>query len=218
MQVTAVIIARGGSRRLPGKNLLNFHGRPLVAHKVHQLRQCRLVDTVVVGSDSQEILDVAAKESAQVVRRKAEFCDEVSRPWNDVIADMASKVHGDVILWAHCTNPCIRPQTYDRALADYLTREEGYDSLVGVTRLQSHLWFRGEPLNYTPGAVPHPVAAQLEPVYWQNGGIFIMDRQAMLDRRYVIGDRPLLFEVSEDEAVDIDTEEDYRRAVSAFVA
>jgi CMP-N,N'-diacetyllegionaminic acid synthase len=218
LTVAAVIIARAGSRRLPGKNMLPFHGRPLVAHKVAQLKRCMFIDRVVVGSDSQPILDAAAREGAVTVRRAPEYCDEISQPWNAVIADMASKVAADVIVWAHCTNPCIRPETYDRAVFEYIRKGSAlhHDSLVSVCALRSHLWFRGAPLNYDPWCEPHPVAAELEPVYWQNGGIFIYDRKSMIQRRYVFGVRPLLFEIAPDEAIDIDTQDDYERALAMY--
>lgn len=216
MKVAAVIIARGGSRRLPRKNLLPFHGRALVAHKAWQLAQCLHVDHVVVGSDSDEILEAAAREGAATVRRTPEYCDEVSRPLNDVAADMASKVEADVILWAHCTNPCIRPETYDRAVKAYASQARWHDSLVGVCELRSHLWFHKVPLNYDPWRYPHRLAAQLEPVYWQNGGIFIYTREEMLRERYIFGRRPLLFPIDPHEAIDIDTQTDYERALAEF--
>lgn len=217
VSIAAVIIARAGSRRLPGKNMLPFHGRPLVAHKVAQLRHVPDIDLVVVGSDSDAILRAAADEGAARVRRAPEYCDEVSRPWNAVIADMAVRVDAEVIVWAHCTNPCIGPETYERAIYDYrMARRNGYDSLVSVCRVGGHLWHRAAPLNYDPWREPHPFAADLEPVYQQNGGIFIYDRKHMIQRRYVFGQIPLLFEIDPEEAIDIDTHADYERALAAY--
>lgn len=218
MTVAAVIIARAGSRRLPGKNMLDFHGRPLVAHKAWQLQQVKGIDLIYCGSDSDEILRAAAAEGAIPVKRAPEFCDEVSRPWNDVIADMASRVEADTIVWAHCTNPCIRPATYEQALWVYEKGlERGGDSVISVCTVRSHLWMRGAPLNYDPWNGAHPFAADLEPVSWQNGGIFIYDRKNMIQRRYVYGVRPLMYPLEQDEATDIDTAADFVRAVGIYI-
>jgi N-acylneuraminate cytidylyltransferase/CMP-N,N'-diacetyllegionaminic acid synthase len=216
--VTAIVIARSGSNRLPNKNMLDFYGQPLVARKVQQLSECRLVDRIVVGSDSQDILDAATKNHPIVMKRlrKPEFCDEKSRSWNEVIADMAAMVPGEIILWAHCTNPLIRPQTYDKAILKYL--EEPNSSLLSVTRVQSHVWYEDAPLNYDPYSGSHPVAAQVKPVFFQNGGIFIWDRKAMIVHQYVFGKKPYLFEIDADEAIDIDTQQDYARALSLGIA
>lgn len=214
MSVTAVIIARGGSQRLPNKNMLDFHGLPLVAHKVRQLKQCRHITGVAVGSDSLEILQAAEAEGAETVRRAPEYCDEKSRSWNEVIYHMLERTKGDIIVWAHCTNPCIRSRTYDRAIEAF--RQSTNDSLIGVTPFRSHVWWHGLPLNFDPRAPKHVVAAELEPIYYQNGGLFIAKRVAMLNWQYVYGTNPLLFEIHEQEAIDIDTAADYEHALKAY--
>lgn len=214
MSVTAVVIARGGSARLPGKNLRYFGARPLVAHKVWQLKQCKTIDRVVVGTDSPEIAEAARGEGAEIRMRQAEYCDEKSRSWNEVIHNMVAQVPGDIIVWAHCTNPCIQPRTYDRAMAKFY--ESIGDSVVSVHAVQTHVWWRNHPLNFDPQAVPHKVARELEPVYIQNGGIFIAYRADMQALSYVYGPDPAMFEVDALEATDIDTEADWMLAEGAY--
>lgn len=214
MTTTAVVIARGGSTRLPNKNMLQFYGRPLVAHKVWQLKQCKSIDDVVVGSDSEEILEAAFLAGANLIRRAPEFCDEKSRSWNDVIHDMVSKIHATTIVWAHCTNPCIFPATYERAIRCYNTSDG--DSLVSVSEIRSHVWWNGRPLNFDPYGKPHEVAAKLPPVYHQNGGIFIMRRELMELSHYVYGNCPELFVIPPGEDTDVDTQDDLDRAIEWY--
>lgn len=214
--VTAIVIARGGSSRLPNKNMLDFHGMPLVAHKVAMLRGCRLIDQVIVGSDSDDILNAAREAGADTRRRAPEFCDEKSRTWNEVIKDMVSKVSGDVIVWAHCTNPCIQIRTIERAIAKYFSMPDSFDSLVSVSPLRSHVWWRGKPLNFDPWGSAHQVAANLEPIFYQNGALFIHSRAGMAFDSYVYGRNPFLYEIDPDEAVDIDTHADYERALALW--
>lgn len=215
---TAIIIARAGSQRLPNKNMRRFHGLPLVAHKVRQLKTCKHVSRVIVGSDSEEILNAAIAEGAETRVRAVEFCDEISRTWNEVILDMALRVPGEVILWAHCTNPCIRPSTYDRALVRYhqILDEKLGDSLLSVRRVEGHAWHGNRPINHMPWGAPHLVAAQLDPVYFQDGGIFIYDRARMIRDQYVYGHLPVVFSIEKNEGIDIDTEKDFLVAEEMF--
>lgn len=210
MKTTAVVIARGGSQRLPNKNMLTFYGRPLVAHKVWQLKQCKLIDEVVVGSDSEQILTAAVREGALPFQRDPEFCDEKSRSWNDVIHNMVSHLDATTIVWAHCTNPCIRPETYDRAVRCFHATDG--DSLVSVTPFRNHVWWNGRPLNFDPYAPVHAVAAQVPPVYFQNGGIFCARRADMESWRYVYGKTPEMFVIEGGEAIDVDTQYDLDKA------
>jgi CMP-N-acetylneuraminic acid synthetase len=210
MKTTAVVIARGGSARLPNKNLLTFYGRPLVAHKVWQLKQCKFIDEVVVGSDSEAILTAAVREGALPLQREPEFCDEKSRSWNDVIHNMVSQLDATTIVWAHCTNPCISPSTYDRAIRCFMMTDG--DSLVSVTPFRNHVWWNGRPLNFDPYNKPHEPARVLPPIYFQNGGIFIAKRRDMETWRYVYGKTPEMFQIDASEAVDVDTQEDLDKA------
>lgn len=222
LDVTAVIIARAGSQRLPNKNMMLFHGKPLVVHKVLQLKRCKQVSRIVVGSDSPEILKAAEDAGAEVRLREPEFCDEKSRTWNEVILDMALRVPGEVILWAHCTNPCIRAETYDRAIARYkqLLDDRIGDSLVSVSRIQGHIWARMDgvlrPVNFEPWTKAHQVAADVEPVYTQNGGIFVYGRHAMIRSRYVYGNNPGFMTLEHPECIDVDTQADFDAASLAW--
>ena len=214
MKTTAVVIARGGSTRLPNKNLLSFYGRPLVAHKVWQLKQTNFIEEVIVASDSEEILLAAAREGALPLRREARFCDEKSESWNAVIHDVVSRLDATTIVWAHCTNPCIRPATYDRALRCFMGTDG--DSVVSVTAFHNHVWWNGRPLNFDPYNGPHEPAAKLAPIYFQNGGIFVARRRDMESWRYVYGKTPEMFIIDRKEACDVDTQEDLDLAKEAY--
>lgn len=65
----AVIPARGGSKRLPRKALIDFQGKAMIAHTIHAALEAERFDKVVVSSDSDEILDIAAQHGAQLHKR-----------------------------------------------------------------------------------------------------------------------------------------------------
>ncbi len=219
--VTAIVVARAGSLRLPGKAMLPFAGSTLIGHKVQTLRACGSVTRVIVGTDGYEIGKAAMAAGAEVMVRDDYHCDEARCTANEMIRDMAEKVRGDLdtlILWAHPTNPLIRPETYEQAIATYLEatkKPSPWDSLLSVTRVQRHCWaYPGTPMNYNPWMAVHQSAADLWPMFFQDGAIFIQPLRAMLANSYFFGKRPVLFEVPAWEGVDIDTQDDYEAAVA----
>lgn len=62
----AVIPARGGSKRIPRKNIRDFFGKPMIAHSIAKARECKLFDRVIVSTDSEEIAEVAISFGAEV--------------------------------------------------------------------------------------------------------------------------------------------------------
>ncbi len=83
----AVIPARGGSKRLPRKNLINLGGKPLIAHSIEAAFESRCFKKVVVSSDDQEILDIAEKFGATPYLRAADLAED-SVPTAPVLLDV----------------------------------------------------------------------------------------------------------------------------------
>ena len=71
-KVVAIILARGGSKGIPRKNVLNFVGHPLVAWSVMQAKKTKEIDEVYVSSDSDEILEIASENNLQVYEDSAQ--------------------------------------------------------------------------------------------------------------------------------------------------
>lgn len=214
MRVTAIIVARGGSRRVPGKALRPFGSSTLIGHKVDQLRQCERVDHVIVGSDCPGILNEAIAHGADTRRRDDYHCDESLCTANDMIRNMVEMVEADVVLWAHPTNPLCTPSIYDDAVRAFeQALPAGYDSLASVTAVRRHAWNAGfKPENFNPWGEKHPFASELAPLYFQDGAIFIQPRDQMLRNAYFYGARPRLFPVEFPYGFDVDTEADLSAA------
>ncbi len=211
LKVTAIVVARKGSVRLPSKNLLPLGSENLITRKIRQLKEAKLIDEVVVGSDSEEMLAIAMDSGATACRRPDFYCDERLASANDMIANMCELIEPtDVIVWAHCTNPLISSHTYDLAIRFFLDNIEKYDSLLSVVELREHLWKEGGvPLNYNPYGNRHIPAREIPPYYMQDGGIFVQPYEQMKQNRYFFGKKPYLFLIPDDEYLDIDTYRDY---------
>ena len=212
MKVSAIIPARAGSERIEDKNIHPFLGVTLIENKIKQLSLCEHVDEIVVGTNDCRVKDICKNYDVILLNREDKFCDEQSSTVNEMIYDMVSRTEADVILWSHCTNPLINSEIYDKAILKFLSSEPHYDSLLSVTKIQNHLWHRTKsgyiPLNYSPNSKSHPISDQLEPLYFQDGGIFIQRKSSAILNSYFFGSRPFLFKLDPYISIDVNEPQD----------
>lgn len=230
MSTIALVPVKNESLRLPGKNYLDFDGRPLWEHKIKQLQEAAFFDQIYVGSDSADILDLAVSHGCEAVYRSGLEVDEVGGSANLMIREFSRKVLearimapanyiDPICFWVHVTNPLVGAGVYQAALDKFIeVKRKGHDSLISVTSERNHAWFLDgdnyKPLNFSPKAAKHQLASDLSPVKFQNGAFFVQTLSNFSENSYFYGDRPYLFEVSAEEAIDINYPEDYAIAKS----
>lgn len=211
-RIVAIIPARGGSRRLPRKNLAEFCGTTLLANKIRQLKNVERLDGIVVSSDSDEILSVAEEEGAECHRRRSEFCDEKSRSFGEVVASVCSEVSCDHVMWSPCTSPLMDENSYSRAIEMYLDKvpSEG-DSLTSFEETRRFYWDKNGPLNYRTGT-EQPPSQELPPIFIWTAGVSLARREDMISWKYLFGPCPVKLIVGKRESVDIDDDLDLAKA------
>ena len=130
---------------------------------------------------------------------------------NDVLLHDVTQIESDYYLQTHSTNPLLRTETITRAIDLFLAEYPNYDSLFSVTRMQVRLWDnKARPINHDLTVLLR--TQDLPVVYEENSCLYIFDRNTLETRRNRIGERPLMFEVNHEEALDIDEELDFRIA------
>lgn len=203
-EISAVIVARKGSQRIPSKSMQMIGGKTLIQLKIEELKKTRYVDRVIVGSDCEEMLAHAESLGAEAVERPEFFCNEQKASANQMIGNMCSLISTDVVVWAHCTNPLLSSSTFDSAISTYLDNIGDFDSLLSVVEIKEHLWDEHrKPINYDPFSERHTPARELPPYYMQDGGIFIQGYEAMTANSYFFGKKPYLFKIPQNEFCDI---------------
>ena len=217
MKRLAVIPARGGSKRIPRKNLREFAGRPIIAHSIHAARDSGLFDVVLVSTDDEEIAAVARSAGALVpFLRPADLALDTT-PTEPVVrhaiaAARAADAAPDAVMLLQATSPMRLPGTLSRAVAQL--EATGVDSLVGVVPQAPFIWVEG-----TADAGPtaaydvtaRPRRQDLTPAtlrYRETGSVYLTRTWVYdeLDNR--IGGRVGLFVMDELEGIDVDTELD----------
>ncbi|HEX7300703.1 MAG TPA: acylneuraminate cytidylyltransferase family protein [Solirubrobacteraceae bacterium] len=144
LQVVAIIPARGGSERVPRKNLLEVGGKPLVVHSIEHALAARLVNEVVVSTEDGEIADVAGAAGARVVMRPAELAGPEAASESALlhVLDELPGPDPDLVVFLQATSPVRRPSDVDAAIERLLG--EGADSLLSVHPEKVHTWVRDE--------------------------------------------------------------------------
>lgn len=204
MSITAVIPVRAGSRRLKNKNVAPFAGTNLLINKIEQLKKVKLVDKIVVSSDSDIMLKMAQQNGVSTHKRAPEFCDEQSKTFGEVVRHIAENVPGDDILWATCTAPLVFPKIYENAIETYYNAlKNGYDSLASFEIIKRYLWDESGPINYELG-LKHIPSQQLPNLYIVTDGILIAPRNKMIEWSYFHGKNPYKFILDKRTSIDID--------------
>jgi CMP-N-acetylneuraminic acid synthetase len=205
---------KGHSERVPRKNLRLIAGRPLFHWITDTLLHSRAVNEVVVDTDSDEIEEaVRAAFPAVTIHRRPEHLHGDFIPMHDVVTEVARNLSHDHLLQTHSTNPLLRPETVDAAIAAYLEPGD-HDSLMSVTALQTRFFFAdGSPVNHDPAVLLR--TQDLPPILEENSCIYIAPREQVVETGRRVGSRPKLFPMPREQAVDIDEELDF--AIAAFL-
>lgn len=215
MKTVAIVPMRHTSARVPGKNYRDFAGKPLYHHIIESLLACADITEVVIDTDSDTIMEDAAKNFPNVkVLERPENLRKETTSMNAVLLHTVSQVEADYYLQTHSTNPLLRPETIAQAMKEFFARQDEYDSLFTVTRLQTRLYdAHHKAMNHDPGVLLR--TQDLPPVYEENSCLYLFTKEILEQRKNRIGERPLLFEIPKEEAWDIDEEIDFR--VSEFL-
>ncbi|NJL30860.1 MAG: acylneuraminate cytidylyltransferase family protein [Phycisphaerales bacterium] len=228
MNTLAIILARAGSKGLPGKNVLPLAGRPMVAWSIEHARQSKRVGAVVLSTDGDAIAQVGRDIGIQVIQRPAELAHDtasVADAARHALITMEARSRnsfdgGVVILYG---NVPIRPADLcDRALEKLQTTGcDSVQSLCAVGKMHPY-WMRK--LTGQDGDQMEPFIANnidrrqdLPPVYMLDGGIIAVRRQCLLEsagghpHAFLGSDRRAII-TQPGEVVDVDTKLDWHLA------
>jgi len=216
----AVIPARGGSKRLPGKNIRDFAGKPMLAWSVETALESGLFDTVMVSTDSDEIAAVARAAGATVpFMRSAEAADDHAILL-DVMAEVVDRYEQDGQRFDRLccilpTAPLLRPSTVKHA-AD-LMAAGGFDTVFPVVAFSYPIQraLRRDADGHTAMRQPEHYASRsqdLEPAFHDAGQFYWMTHEVCVSKQSMFAGRAGSFVIDEMEAQDIDTLTDWRLA------
>jgi len=219
-RVLGIIPARGGSKGLPGKNIQNLCGKPLIAWTIEKAKLSRVIDRLVVSTDSSEIAGIAASYGARVpFMRPAELASDHAST-HDVIVHALSylrineKLEFDYVVLLEPTSPLREDDDIDNMLSMLDSRSDGYDSIVSVGEVSEH-----------PSIMKRLIDSSMEPfcselsqttrrqdnesAYFPYGVAYIAKTPAMLDEGSFYTNRCLAYPIKRYQNYEIDDVYDF---------
>lgn len=216
MKTIAIIPARGGSKRLPQKNIKLLGEIPLIAHSILYAQvNSAIIDDIYVSTDDEEIKRIALHLGAKVIDRPVSISGDLE-PTVSALKHVLESIEIDVenIVLLQATNPLRPKKILEEAFEIY---EKGnYDSLFSVTQnYQKFGKIENEkyiPFNYKIGQR----SQDLEPLFYENGLLYISKAKLILENK-IISEEAFPFKVNHIFAgVDIDNHEDLEYAEYLF--
>jgi N-acylneuraminate cytidylyltransferase len=208
MKTIAIIPARGGSKRLPNKNIMSLGGIPLIAHSIlYALKNKAIIDEIYVSTDDEVIKKIALEYGAQVIDRPESLSGDLEptvTALQHVLESLNFEVKNVVLLQP--TNPLRDEKLLQEAFEIY--QSGNYDSLFTVTR-SHHKLGKIERNQFIPFQYEIGQRSQdLEPFYFENGLLYITKASLIL-LDSIISKNAYPFEVNSVFAnVDIDSQAD----------
>jgi CMP-N,N'-diacetyllegionaminic acid synthase len=213
-KVLALIPARGGSKGLPGKNILQVAGRPLLAWSVDAARAARCVDRVVLSSDDEVIMAAARACGCEVpYRRPAELATDTASTIDVVLHAIDTLPGYDVVVLLQPTSPLRTAADIDTA-CEHLAAS-GAPACVSVSPVeQSPYWMYR--LGHNQGLVPVVEAPpgvtrrqDLPSVYALNGAVYVADTVWLRQSRTFVTRETVAHVMPVERSMDIDTIADF---------
>ncbi len=219
MKNIAIITARGGSKRIPRKNIKNFLGQPIIKYSIDAALESGCFDEVMVSTDDLEIADIAESFGAIVpFLRSADTSNDFATT-ADVLIEVINQYNGvgkqfDNFCCIYPTAPFVTATKLKKAMD--LLQSTGADSVLPITKLSfpilRSLKIENELVKFNWPEYIHTRSQDLPAAYHDCGQFYALNTERFLDTKKIFTDFTVPIEVPESEVQDIDNEEDWKIA------
>ncbi|XP_069084646.1 N-acylneuraminate cytidylyltransferase [Pleurodeles waltl] len=209
--LTALVLARGGSKGIPGKNIKVLAGVPLIGWVLRAAIDSRLFDSVWVSTDDERIMKVAERFGARVHRRSPEVSKDTTSSFDTIVEFLKYHPEIDIIGNIQGTSPCLHPKHLKDVIRMFL--EEGYESVFSVVRRHQFRWEElsdkvtvTRPLNFNPAKRPR---RQDWPGELCENGSFYFATTDLIKKGFIQDGKLSYYEMEPEYSVDIDVDIDW---------
>jgi N-acylneuraminate cytidylyltransferase len=214
VNVVAIIPARGGSKRVPRKNIRPLAGKPLIAHTIDHALASALIQRVIVSTDDADIASISRSHGAEIIERPAELSHDFATS-ESALCHVLSVLRerdawlADLIVFLQCTSPVREQGDVDRAIKTL--QAKGADSLLSGCRSHAFLWTRqGERLVSINYDFRNRQRSQDFPKQFaENGSIYIFKPWVLTEFNNRLGGEIALYEMDYWSSFQIDSEEEF---------
>lgn len=219
MKALAIITARGGSKRIPRKNIKEFVGKPILAYSIEAALQSGVFDEVMVSTEDEEIAEISKKFGAEVPFYRSERTSNDFASTVDVIEEVVDEYEKrgktfDMIVCIYPTAPFITAERLKEAVEKLASSNA--DTLIPVVRFsyppQRALVIKDDMLVFNDTRYLNSRSQDLEKHYHDAGQFYVTKTESFKTYREFMVGKVLPMELSELEVQDIDNEVDWKLA------
>ena len=176
MKIVSVILARGGSKEIPSKNIINVKGKPLIYYTIKASQESNVQETWV-STDCAKIKKVAQKFNANVLDRPKIISQDFSKS-EEALIHFAEKIEFDVLVFLQPTSPLLKSKDINKGIR--LILDEGYNSVFSVYKQH---WIPRwtldiKPINWKTNN--RPMRQEVNEEYVENGAFYITTKISLL--------------------------------------
>lgn len=210
-KIVAFIPLRGGSKRIPCKNIKEIAGKPLAYWVIESALGCARIDEVVASIDSDAIGQVIGRIKDgrfRMLRRSPETATDGART-ESAMLEFADRSTFEHIVLIQATSPLLRSSHLEEGLQQYF--ETGCDSLLSVVRQKRFIWKEDgrwvKPMNYDLSA--RPMTQDFKGFLVENGAFYVTSRERLLLSRCRLSGKTGAYEMPEESYIELDESSDW---------
>jgi len=213
----AIIPARGGSKRIPKKNMKMFHGKPIIYYAINTALKSNLFDEVFVSTDNKEIAEFSKKQGAQVPAYRSKKNADDYATTSEVLVEVinyyrAQKKELSTVCCIYPTSPLIKPQDLILALKTF--QKQSLEVLISSVRFgfpiqRGFFVFENKEITLIDPTAINKRSQDLAETFHDAGAFYLLNPKTFLKTKSLWKGKIGAYVLSEIQSQDIDTLEDW---------
>lgn len=213
----AIIPARGGSKRLPKKNILDLNGKPLISWSIEAGIKSKYIDKVIVTSDCDEILNISQKYKIDIIKRPDKLANDTATSFDAIEHAINNTKKYDYIVLLQATSP-LRNEKHINESIEILKKKDA-DAVISVCEMDHSPLLSNTLLedrsmnNFLSEEVLTQRSQDLEKYFRLNGAIYICKTDKLLEEKsFFLKNNIFAYIMNKEYSVDIDEKIDFEIA------
>ena len=204
MKIVAIVPIKSQSKRVKNKNFKKINGKPLYKYLLDKLKFTNF-NEIYVDSDSLEIEKYCRLNNYKFIKRLPKLAHDNANG-NDLLNYHSKIINADIYFQLFITAPLLKIKTINNCI-EKIKKSKKYDSILTSKSVQTWFWYKGKPVNYDPKILPRSQDA--DPLVFETTGLYGIRKKILLSKKARIGNQPYFYEVSDEEAIDLDNLKDF---------
>ena len=215
-KILAITLARGGSKRVPRKNIKDLCGKPLLQYTTDEVKKSKYINKYIISTDDDEIIYFCKKENIDHHKRPSIYAQDTSTSASAIQNVLDDYTDYDIIVEIMCTNPLKKVNHIDECIEKLINGD--YDSVVSVVRIWDNhpsrvKFIKDDLLHDFYPEIPESRRQDLTPeAYARNGSIYAFWKESFEKYKNRLGEKCSPYIMPEENTINIDEPIDFELA------